>query len=54
MVVSLLTDKGKFAAEMIKEIISDGIIGLLFDGAFPRPFIASAERTGAGDFFAKS
>lgn len=50
LVVSLLRDKGKFAAEMIKEIISDGIIELLFDGAFPRPFIASAERTGAAIF----
>ena len=50
LVVSLLMEKGKFAAETIKKIISDGIIGLLFDGAFPRPFIASAERTGAAIF----
>ena len=50
MVVSLLMEKGRFAAETIKKIISDGIIGLLFDGAFPRPFIASAERTGAAIF----
>ena len=50
LIVSLLMDKGIFAAEMIKGIISEGIIGLLFGSAFPRPFIASAERTGAAIF----
>ncbi len=52
LVISLLMDKGKRAlpAEMIKEIISDGIVELLFDQFFPRPFIASTERTGAAIF----
>ena len=52
LIVSLLMDKEKRAlpAEMIKEIISDGIVELLFDRVFPRPFIASAERTGAAIF----
>ena len=52
LVVSLLMDKGKGAlpAEMIKKIISDGIVELLFDQFFPRPFIASTERTGAAIF----
>ncbi len=49
LVVSLLMDNGKktVPVEMIKEIISDGIVELLFDKYLTRPFIASAERTGA-------
>ena len=49
LVVSLLMDNGKkaFPTETLKEIISDGIIELLFDKYLPHPFIASAERTGA-------
>ena len=52
LVVSLLMDKEERAlpAESIKKIISDGIIELLFDSAFPRPFIVSTERTGAAIF----
>ena len=35
---------------MIEEVVSGGIIELLFSKFLPRPFIASAERTGAGNF----
>ncbi len=50
LVISLLMDNGKKAVppvEMIKEIVSDGIVELLFGPYLPRPFISSAERTGA-------
>ena len=49
LVVSLLMDNGKKAlpVEMLREIISDGIVELLFDKYLTRPFISSAERTGA-------
>ena len=52
LVISLLLDKGRkdLPSEMIKEIISEGILKVLFNGSFPRPFIASAERTGAAIF----
>ena len=50
LVVTLLMGKGKLPIEIIKRILSDGIVGLLFDNAFPRPFIASTERTGAAIF----
>ena len=52
LVVSLVVGKGKsvLPAETIEEIISDGIIDLLFEKSFPTPFIASAERTGAAIF----
>ena len=52
LVVSLLTEKGKRAlpAEMIEEVVSGGIIELLFSKFLPQPFIASAERTGAAIF----
>ena len=52
LVISLLMEKGKnaFPAEIIKGIISDAIVELLFDKLLPRPFIASAERTGAAIF----
>ena len=52
LVVSLLMEKGKRAlpAEMIEEVVSGGIIELLFSKFLPRPFIASAERTGAAIF----
>ena len=52
LVASLLMEKGKRAlpAEMIEGVISGGIVELLFDKFFPRPFIASAERTGAAIF----
>lgn len=51
LVISLLIDKRRaLPTSMIKEVISDGIIELLFDQFFPRSFIASAERTGAAIF----
>ena len=37
-------------SEMIREVISDGIIEILFSDVLPRPFISSAERTGAAMF----
>ena len=51
LVISLLMDKRRvLPPSMIEEVISDGIIELLFDQLFPRSFIASAERTGAAIF----
>ena len=52
LVVSFLMGKADSAlpTEIIREIISDGITELLFEKFFPRPFIASAERTGAAIF----
>lgn len=51
LVISLLMDKRRvLPPSMIEEVISDGIIELLFDQFFPRSFIASAERTGAAIF----
>lgn len=51
LVISLLVDKRRaLPPRTIKEVISDGIIELLFDQFFPRSFIASAERTGVAIF----
>ncbi|MTJ06680.1 AAA family ATPase [Anabaena sp. UHCC 0204] len=52
LVVTLLVekDKVKIPAEIIERIISDAIKDIIFDQFFPRPFIASAERTGAAIF----
>lgn len=51
LVISLLMDKRRvLPPSMIEEVISDGIIELLFDQFFPRSFIASTERTGAAIF----
>ena len=55
LVVSLLRDKRMGVLptsimRVISEVISNGIIKLLFDPFFPRSFIASAERTGAAIF----
>ena len=52
VVVSLLMEKRRsvLPESMIKEVISDGIVELLFDPFFPQPFIASTERTGAAIF----
>ena len=52
LVISLVTDSGRkgLPAEIIRDIISGGILEVLFDDLFPRPFIASAERTGAAIF----
>jgi predicted ATPase len=52
LVVTLLVekDKIKIAPPIIKFIIADAIKDIIFDQFFPRPFIASAERTGAAIF----
>ena len=52
VVISLLMEKRRrlLPQNTIKQVISDGIVRLLFEGFFPRPFIASAERTGATIF----
>ena len=52
VVITLLMEKrgSTLPENMISEVISDGIVELLFDGIFPRPFIASTERTGAAIF----
>ena len=52
LVISLLLGEGKSGppVHIITEMISDHIIELIFDKFFPRPFIASAERTGAAIF----
>ena len=52
LVISLLTinEKRKLPFEMVQEIISDAIVEILFGSFFPRPFIASTERTGAAIF----
>ncbi len=52
VVVSLLMEKrrGGLPESLIEKVISDGIVELLFDRFFPRPFIASTERTGAAIF----
>ena len=51
LVISLLMDKTRvLPPRMIEEVISEGIIELLFDQSFPRSFIASTERTGAAIF----
>ena len=52
LVISLLLGEGRSGppVHFIKEMISDHIIELLFEEYFPRPFIASAERTGAAIF----
>ena len=51
LVVSLLANRREsWPAELVRNVISYWIIELLLDGSFPRPFIASAERTGAAMF----
>ena len=52
VVVSLLMENRRsvLPESMIREVISDGIVGFFFDRFFPRPFIASTERTGAAIF----
>lgn len=53
VVASLLVDTGNVEAppaSMIQDLISEAIIGILFGKVFPRPFISSAERTGAAIF----
>ncbi len=51
LLISLLSkDKIKFSPHLIKDIISNSIIEILFDDLLPNVFIASAERTGAAIF----
>lgn len=50
--ISLLVDKSKFRVphSAVEEMISEAIEEVIFGSLFPRPFIASAERTGAAIF----
>lgn len=50
--ISLLTDNRKIdlSKQLIKRIISQAIINILFDDWLPNPFISSAERTGTTIF----
>ncbi|MBW4642297.1 MAG: ATP-binding protein [Goleter apudmare HA4340-LM2] len=52
LVVTLLVEKEKvkIPVEIIERIIADALKEIIFDQVFPRPFIASAERTGAAIF----
>lgn len=52
LVISLLAekDKVKIPGEIIARTISSALKDILFGHVFPRPFIASAERTGAAIF----
>ena len=53
LVVTLLADQNTTdipSDRFIKKLISDSLVEILFDGIFPDPFIASAERTGAAIF----
>lgn len=50
--ITLLSEKNNinFPQSIIRKIISDAIIDIIFSPMFPRVFIASAERTGAAIF----
>ncbi|MDD3695183.1 MAG: AAA family ATPase [Lentisphaeria bacterium] len=50
--ISLLVEKAKvkIPPDLIRRIIGDALKEILFGHLFPRPFIASAERTGAAIF----
>ena len=50
--ISLLVEKEKLriSQEIISRIIGDALKDIVFGHLFPRPFIASAERTGAAIF----
>jgi len=51
LAISLLTSESHaWPAQTLRDAISDTVIDLLFGSLFPRPFIASAERTGATMF----
>ncbi|MEW5856148.1 MAG: AAA family ATPase [Cyanobacteriota bacterium] len=52
LVVTLLVEKerAEIPIEILKRIISDALKDIIFEQLFPRPFIASAERTGAAIF----
>lgn len=52
LIVTLLVEQKevKIPIEILKRMISDSIKDIIFDKALARPFIASAERTGAAIF----
>ncbi|MDE2644247.1 MAG: AAA family ATPase [Bacteroidota bacterium] len=52
LVVSLLadTEKIELPTRIIKDTISDALVEIIFGQYFPKPFIASAERTGVAIF----
>ncbi|MDD1414912.1 ATP-binding protein [Dolichospermum sp. ST_con] len=52
LVITLLIEKDRveIPRDILKVIISDALKDIIFDQFFPRPFIASAERTGAAIF----
>lgn len=52
LVVALLADKEKVTipTDVVERIITDALKDIIFAQLFPRPFIASAERTGAAIF----
>ncbi|NEP13539.1 MAG: AAA family ATPase [Symploca sp. SIO2C1] len=52
LVITLLLEKDKVTipSDVIKRIIADALEDIIFGQFFPRPFIASAERTGAAIF----
>ena len=52
LVVTLLVEEEQFRLprDILKQVISETIKNLIFNQIFPRPFIASAERTGAAIF----
>lgn len=52
LVVTLLVEKekAKIPNEILKKTIADALKHIIFDEIIPRPFIASAERTGAAIF----
>ncbi|NES25226.1 MAG: ATP-binding protein [Symploca sp. SIO3E6] len=52
LVITLLVEQEKLTipSDVIKRIIADALKDIIFGQLFPRPFIASAERTGAAIF----
>jgi AAA15 family ATPase/GTPase len=52
VIVTLLVEKDKMmiVQESVRRVIGDSIKDIVFSNVFPRPFIASAERTGAAIF----
>jgi predicted ATPase len=52
LVITLLVEKEKvkIPTDILERIISDALKDIIFDQIFPRPFIASSERTGAAIF----
>lgn len=52
LVIALIVekDKVKIPKQIIKRIITDALKDIIFAGIIPRPFIASAERTGTAIF----